>query len=180
MDLHSELLSKDEINNRFLIAVRELLINKIVSNKATLADAFGIKPAKLSEILNERMKAGVDMLAVLCNYYYISPDWLLMSRGDNIFRKSEKLPPVVVYDGDNEIPSYLNVKDSKSINSTPANNANSDLLTTPLMQLIKDKDITIKEQAEEIGRLKEQIRQLTIEKEKRVSGAATSHTANAG
>lgn len=179
MDIHDELLSKEGINNRFLIAVRELLVNKIVSNKATLADAFGIKPAKLSEILSERMKAGVDMLAVLCNYYYISPDWLLMSRGDNIFRKSERLPPVVIYDGDNETPSYLNIKSTKSTTDTHVDNANNDSFTAPLMQLIKDKDITIKEQAEEIGCLKEQIRQLTIEKEKHVSDAATSHTANA-
>lgn len=36
------------------------------------------------------------------------------------------------------------------------------------------------EQAEEIGRLKEQIRQMTIEKEKHVSDADTSNIASAG
>lgn len=38
----------------------------------------------------------------------------------------------------------------------------------------------ITEQAAEIGRLQEQIRQLTIEKEKHVSGAPISSTANVG
>lgn len=38
----------------------------------------------------------------------------------------------------------------------------------------------ISEQAEEIGRLKEQIRQLTVEKEKHVSPASTSGIASAG
>ena len=46
--------------------------------------------------------------------------------------------------------------------------------------MLHDKDNTIKEQAEEIGRLKEQIRQLTIEKEKHVSDVSISHTANVG
>ena len=39
---------------------------------------------------------------------------------------------------------------------------------------------TIKEQAEEIGQLKEQIRQLTIEKERLASNANSSHAANVG
>ena len=38
----------------------------------------------------------------------------------------------------------------------------------------------IRSQAEEIGRLKEQIRQLTVEKEKHVSNASTGSIANAG
>lgn len=38
----------------------------------------------------------------------------------------------------------------------------------------------IRSQAEEIGRLKEQIRQLTVEKEKHVSHASTSGIASAG
>ena len=52
--------------------------------------------------------------------------------------------------------------------------------TPALMNLIAEKDKQLIQQAEEIGRLKEQIRQLTIEKEKRVSGVHTSHTANVG
>ena len=89
MDLTQKILTKEEINSRFLDAVQALLTNGIVSSKTTLAEAFGVKPAKFSEILNGRMKAGADMLAIICDYYFVSPDWLLMSRGDNIFRNSE-------------------------------------------------------------------------------------------
>lgn len=45
---------------------------------------------------------------------------------------------------------------------------------------IQSKDAKIIQQAEEIGRLKEQIRQMTIEKEKHVPNADTSNIANAG
>ena len=45
---------------------------------------------------------------------------------------------------------------------------------------IQSKDAKIIQQAEEIGRLKETIRQLTIEKEKHVSDASTQNIANAG
>lgn len=48
-------------------------------------------------------------------------------------------------------------------------------------QQIMDKFLTtIQDQAEEIGCLKEQIRQMTIEKEKHVSDADTSNIASAG
>lgn len=53
-------------------------------------------------------------------------------------------------------------------NDTPAS-------TSPLDFINK-----ISEQAEEIGRLKEKIHQLTIEKEKHVSAASTSDIANVG
>ncbi|AFJ09387.1 hypothetical protein PI172_0672 [Prevotella intermedia] len=39
---------------------------------------------------------------------------------------------------------------------------------------------TIKEQAEEIGQLKEQVHQLTIEKERLAANAQSSSTANVG
>lgn len=45
---------------------------------------------------------------------------------------------------------------------------------------IQSKDAKIIQQAEEIGRLKETIKQLSIEKEKHVSDADTSNIASAG
>ena len=48
------------------------------------------------------------------------------------------------------------------------------------LTILQDKDIRFKEQAEEIGMLKEQLRQLTIEKEKHVSDASTQNIASAG
>ena len=51
---------------------------------------------------------------------------------------------------------------------------------TAFMPAFKELNDTIREQAEEIGRLKECIRQLTVEKEKHVSPADIDSTANVG
>lgn len=175
MDLTQKILTKEEINSRFLDAVQALLTNGIVSSKTTLAEAFGVKPAKFSEILNGRMKAGADMLAIICDYYFVSPDWLLMSRGDNIFRNSETLPPVIIYEGGGCTPAYL--KETHE-NDTSANIQQK--ITEPFIALIGEKDKIIMQQAEEIGRLKERIAQLEREKGKDVSDVRTSGVANAG
>ena len=175
MDLTQKILTKEEINSRFLDAVQALLTNGIVSSKATLAEAFGVKPAKFSEILNGRMKAGADMLAIICDYYLVSPDWLLMSRGDNIFRNSETLPPVIIYEGGGCTPAYLK--------ATQANDTGTNIqqiITEPFITLIGEKDKVIMQQAEEIGKLKERIAQLEREKGKDASTAPTSDIASAG
>lgn len=49
-----------------------------------------------------------------------------------------------------------------------------------LLALIREKEEIIREQDREIGRLEERIRQMTIEKEKHVSDAPISGTANVG
>lgn len=182
MNIDRQILSKEEINNRFLTAVQELLRNRIVSSKSTLADAFGIKPAKFSEILNGRMKAGVDMLAILCDYYCISPDWLLMSRGNNVFRESEELPPVILYEGDGCIPPFIQKAKEDKSESEQTNNiqADNNSLIAPFMQLIKEKDRTIMEQAEEIGQLRERIAQMQQRFEKDAANANTDTIASVG
>lgn len=48
------------------------------------------------------------------------------------------------------------------------------------ISILQDRDERYKELCEEIGRLKEQIRQMTIEKEKHVSDVSISNTANVG
>lgn len=58
------------------------------------------------------------------------------------------------------------------------NNSNSSTGNSILMQLIHEKDDKINSQAEEIGRLKERIRQMTIEKEKHVSDVSTPDIVN--
>lgn len=49
-----------------------------------------------------------------------------------------------------------------------------------LLSIIQEKDIIIREQAEEIGQLRERIEQMKRQKEKDVSDARTSGVANAG
>lgn len=175
MDLFERILSKEEINRRFIMAVNAVLSNDLISNKAGLAESLGVKPAKFSEILNNRMKAGVDMIAIMCDFYHVSPDWLLMSRGNNIFRQDTTLPKIWIDDED------LNNKYPKSQNQTLNKiGAGQSTQFAPFLELIRDKDNTIKEQAEEIGHLKERIAQLEREKIKDASDVKASNIANVG
>jgi len=69
------------INERVIEAINYILSSKIEMSKADLAEKFGIKPAKFSEILNKRMKAGMDIIQKLCIDYEISADWLITGEG---------------------------------------------------------------------------------------------------
>ncbi len=69
------------INERVIEAINFILSSKIESSKAELAEKFGVKPAKFSEILNKRMKAGMDIIQKLCIDYEISADWLITGEG---------------------------------------------------------------------------------------------------
>ena len=88
MDLFKRILSKDEITARFSMAVTAIIAIGQCTNKATLAASLGVKPAKFSEILNRRMKVGLDMVSRMCDLYKVSPDWLLMGRSNRVFRNT--------------------------------------------------------------------------------------------
>lgn len=175
MELYDKILSKEYINDRFIEAVYLALNNKLVSDKATLAEALKCKPSKFSEILNGRMKAGIDMAAHICEYFDISPDWLLLSRG-GYFRTSPA-PSIFVSQGPNT-PEYL--QQVQAYKSHHESNKESDAKSETLMSLIKDKDKTIREQATEIGRLQERIAQLERENTRLASDAHTSAIADVG
>lgn len=157
MELFQRILSKDEITARFCRAAEAVLAKKLVNSKTDLAESLGVKPAKFSEILNGRMKVGIDMVAIMCDFYKVSPEWLLMSRGSNIFRATEDLPKIWVDDED----LTMNLPNSKRETSS-ASNTSYDV--SPLMQLIREKDNTIREQAEQIGAMRARIQQLEAEK----------------
>lgn len=85
-------MEKSLINSRALAAIT-FVIGHFSVSKSALAQIFGIKPAKFSEILNERMNVGVDIMAVLCSQYGISADWLLT--GEGAMLKGEREPQPV-------------------------------------------------------------------------------------
>lgn len=77
------------------------------------------------------------------------------------------------------------LKTKRNMEDTPTTvhptTSNKDTKNNPNIQdLIQSLNNTIRQQAEEIGCLKERIRQMTIEKEKHVSDADTSNIASAG
>lgn len=78
------------INERVIEAINFILSSKIESSKAELAEKLGVKPAKFSEILNKRMKAGMDIIQKLCNDYEISADWIITGRGEMLLNNSQE------------------------------------------------------------------------------------------
>ena len=75
---------KEDVNNRFIEVCEKLLRDKIVSNKADIASMLGIKPNKLSEILGNRMRAGVTEIQNLCSIHNISYKYLFTGEGEMI------------------------------------------------------------------------------------------------
>ena len=80
------------INERVIEAINYILASKIELSKANLAERLGIKPAKFSEILNKRMKAGMDIIQNLCIEYSISAEWLIIGKGSML--RSDESPVV--------------------------------------------------------------------------------------
>ena len=101
MELYEQIISKKEINARAVEALLAIIANGLVASKSDLAECLGAKPSKFSEILNYRMNVGVDMIAKICDWYYVDPDWLLMGRGNKIFRNTDHSNPYFIEDDNN-------------------------------------------------------------------------------
>lgn len=99
---------------------------------------------------NWKSRNSIDIPLVFSKCEQISIDWLLSGKGE-----------------------MLKEKVTESDSALRGNEADSNPLITQLLH-------TIKEQAEEIGQLKEQIRQLTREKEILATNARSTHVANVG
>lgn len=74
-------MTKESINQRVLDSIDYLLRTNKLINKTILAQNLGIGASKFSEILNNRMKAGPEIMAALSLKYNISPDYLLTGEG---------------------------------------------------------------------------------------------------
>lgn len=74
-------MNKSLINSRFLEAINFILSQKIAKNKAEISKNIGISTSKFSEILNNRMNAGIELLAKISEIYNISSEWLLTGNG---------------------------------------------------------------------------------------------------
>lgn len=154
MELYERILTKEEINKRFIRAVTAIMANKLISSKAGLAESLGVKPAKFSEILNSRMNVGIDMIARMCDFYEVSPDWLLLSRGNNVFRRS---PKQTIWIDDENLDMDSKITEEISIeNTTPLSPEQESII----YKMYKEKDAKVEELLKENARLEERIRQL--------------------
>lgn len=110
---------------------------------------------------NMMSQPGGDMIVkVLTLYPSLSAEWLMRGEGDMLRHDTTN----------GSIEAHFAAEPSNlSVNKSVQSNIDTSLFIN-----------TLKEQAEEIGRLKECIRQLTVEKEKHVSPADINSTANVG
>lgn len=172
MDLYERILTKEEINKRFIIAVTAIMANKLISSKTGLAESLGVKPAKFSEILNGRMNVGIDMIAKMCDFYGVSPDWLLLSRGNNIFRRVIK--QAIWVDDENlnmeytggEVPDSETSEESK-LRYTPNATIISPTEESIIYKMFKDekeeKEKLVKEKEAKIDQLQAELRLMSEE-----------------
>lgn len=172
MELYERILSKEEINRRFITAVTAIMTNKLISSKTGLAESLGVKPAKFSEILNGRMNVGIDMIARMCDYYEVSPDWLLLSRGNNVFRRMAK--QAIWIDDDNlnteytegEMPDSKKPEESKlggTPNATPISPAEESIIYKMYKDEKEEKERLVKEKETKIDQLQSELRQKSEE-----------------
>lgn len=176
MYLTTEKLSKETITYRFRLAVCAILDEDIANSQSDIACDLGVKPQKFSEIMNGRMKVGVDMVAAICEKYLVSAEWILTGRGDSIFRITSQLPHG--YDDEDDVPRTHPWNKETEAESEESKNA--PYPTDPLVVLIMEKDKLLMHQAELIGKLKTENQALIQRLEKSASDVNIEPTAHVG
>lgn len=119
--------------------------------KAEFYKAIGASPSNFKGAGKNSALSSDKIAEILTLYPDLSPDWLLNGIGDML-----RTP---------------------GTGSTPAA---PQTLEDKLLTMLTSKDDTIREQAEEIGRLRERIAQLEQRLEKTAGAASTGDTANVG
>lgn len=76
------------MNERALSAILNVIEDKDFT-KSKFAEIAGISKAKFSEILNRRMKAGLDLYSLLVSEFNVSASWLLAGVGSMYSGNSE-------------------------------------------------------------------------------------------
>ena len=179
MELYERIISKDEVNSRAVDALLAIIANGLVATKTDLAERLGAKPAKFSEILNYRMKVGIDMIAKICDWYEVDPYWVLMGRGCNIFRNPNYEPEPYNIDNDNldrrYHPNKETIPSAPPISETIQESTKQEI--TGMAAIFYNKTL---EQAEEIGQLKARIKDLEQRLGKDAASVSTAITANVG
>lgn len=121
---------------------------------------------------NEYPEVSSDILLSIANMFVdVNTEWLLTGKGDVLKTKSSQSQQTC----DNNLISNDKNNNNSSINQTFITDIIDKFLAT-----IKNKDEKITKQAEEIGMLKQTIKQLEREKEELVSAVNGFRSANVG
>lgn len=141
------------INERFTV-----IINTLYSgNKSAFAKAIGVAPSVVDNIVGKRQgKPSYDVIEKVSALAAVNLNWLISEIGE----------PLDFYNRKKEQPEEKK--------------AASHELELRLLEMISDKDKTIREQAEELGRLRERIAQLEQRLEKTAGDVSTGDIANVG
>ena len=141
------------INERFTV-----IINTLYSgNKSAFAKAIGVAPSVVDNIVGKRQgKPSYDVIEKVSALAAINLNWLISEIGE----------PLDFYNRKKEQPEEKK--------------AASPELELRLLEMISDKDKTIREQAEELGRLRERIAQLEQRLEKTAGDVSTGDIASVG
>lgn len=147
------------------------IIERVGENPSSFAKCLGYSRAQtIYDILSGKSAPSYDFFRRFADTEFsanIDLQWLLTGKGDVLKTKCTPQQKDLIPASDN----------GKGSNKSP----NSHTLDTDFFEkLLAAKDATIREQAEEIGCLKEQIRQMQHRLEKDALDASISGTANVG
>jgi hypothetical protein len=149
----------------------QMLITEFCDGKnLPFAKAIGINESNIRSYI-AGTQPRFDVLAAIADKFAVNCEWLLTGRGE--MTKTNQSTPV-----EHMQTGYVSKnKDKEKIDNSQGT---SPEIFDKLLSTIKEQQITIKEQAEEIGILKQTIVQLKQESAGRVSGAESSTLAGAG
>lgn len=159
------------INEKFEVIIKTLFDG----NKRAFAKTVDISPTVVENVVGARQgKPSFDVVQKVCANANISAEWLLLGDGHapikDVF-KFRKDMTITDETGERVIAEFF----TKKPENEDQNNGSKDTL----IELIREKDSLIIEQAQTIGELKERIRQLERERGQNASGATSIH-ANVG
>lgn len=149
----------------------QMLITEFCDGKnLPFAKAIGINESNIRSYI-AGTQPRFDVLAAIADKFAVNCEWLLTGRGE--MTKTNRSTPV-----EHMQTGYVSKnKDKEKIDNSQGTPPE---IFDKLLSTIKEQQITIKEQAEEIGILKQTIVQLKQESAGRVSGAESSTLAGVG
>lgn len=138
------------INERFDMIITDLY----GGNKSAFASAIGVTPSVIDNIVGKRQgKPSFDVVEKVSALAEVNIQWLITGKGE-----------AFVF----------------GVTNDPVQSHQSNGFELKLLDMVYQKDAIIRQQAEEIGQLREQVRQLNQRLEKTADAANIGDTANVG
>lgn len=144
----------NDVSARFIEAYDYLLSNGYVADKKDFASKIGVSSSMITEIFKGRSNVGVTAIQNIVLLFNISAEWLLTGQED-MTKTNHTLSTEHIKTDYNS-----NNKDNKR--SEDKQDCSSEIFDK-FLSSIKEYQVIISEQAEEIGALKQTIKQLRKE-----------------